>query len=109
MRVQMGGDAARIAASGAVTPVDEQSTCYLVANFGVGAASASWLVEVLPSGQTGRIVLETFAPSADVAKRLEACFLRTRYAAFDGDQPRLVRVPLVMGMTEGARLRRRGQ
>ena len=73
----------------------------------IGAASASWIVEVLPSGDVGRVVLENFVPNADVASDLAAkCLSQYRFAAFDGSESRTVRIPMVIGSTEGASLRR---
>src|SRR5690606_14242056 len=38
--------------------------CRLNLNPRIGAATGSWIVEVLPSGETGRVLLENFVPRA---------------------------------------------
>jgi hypothetical protein len=73
----------------------------------VGSASAAWIVEVLPSGKTGRIVLENFVPNAEVTRELETCLSRYAFAPFEGTRPATVRVSMVMGSTEGRGLGRR--
>ncbi|MGH8072573.1 MAG: hypothetical protein ACREO4_00680 [Lysobacter sp.] len=72
----------------------------------VGAASAAWIVEVLPSGKTGRVVLENFVPHIDAADAIRTCLLQRQFAAFDGAQSVTTRVHFVVGSTEGASLRR---
>lgn len=81
--------------------------CRLPERDRVGAATASWIVEVLPSGQVRRIVLENFVPSVASAERLEAeCLSRYAFEPFEGDAPRTVRISLVYGSSEGAAFRR---
>ncbi len=73
----------------------------------IGAATASWIVEVLPSGQTGRVVLENFVPSVAAADRLRSeCLSRYVFEPFEGDEPRTIRLSLVYGSSEGASFRR---
>ena len=82
--------------------------CYLRIEDRVGAATASYIVEVLPTGKVGRTVLENFVPSAAAAERLkEECLSRYEYEPFDGEKSRLTRISLVYGSSEGAALRRR--
>lgn len=90
---------------GLVRVASEPARCYVRLDK-LGAASAAWIVEVLPSGETGRIVLENFVPKAEVAEVLKTCLLQRRFAAFDGAQSRTVRFHMVAGSTEGASLRR---
>ncbi len=81
--------------------------CYVKLPDRIGAASAAWIVEVLPSGETGRIVLENFVPNADVTESMKACLPRYEFAPFEGTESATVRVSMVVGSTEGAALRRR--
>lgn len=90
---------------GLVRVASEPARCYVRLDK-VGAASAAWIVEVLPSGETGRVVLENFVPKAEVTEVLKTCLLQRRFAAFDGDQSRTARFHMVAGSTEGASLRR---
>lgn len=71
-----------------------------------GAGSAAWIVEVLPSGRTGRIVLENFVPSATLADALKACLIRYEFAPFVGPEAATVRISMTMGSPEGASMRR---
>lgn len=87
--------------------VNGADDCYVNSIDGIGAASAAWIVEVLPSGQTGRIVLENFVPKAEVAESLEGCLARYTYAPFDGTQSATIRTSMVMGSPEGAPTSRR--
>ncbi|MFP7722937.1 hypothetical protein [Lysobacter sp. A3-1-A15] len=73
----------------------------------VGAASAAWIVEVLPSGGMGRVVLENFVPNPEVTEELKACLLERRFETFEGDRSKTMRFHMVAGSTEGASLRRR--
>lgn len=76
----------------------------------IGAATASYIVEVLPSGKVGRTVLENFVPSAVAAERLkEECLSKYEYAPLDNEQPTTVRISLMFGSSEGASIRRRGR
>lgn len=86
---------------GLVRVAEEPDRCYVKLD-GIGAASAAWIVEVLPSGDTGRVVLENFVPKAEVAEELKSCLLQRRFAAFDDDQSATVRFQIVAGSTEGA-------
>ena len=74
---------------------------------GIGAGSASWIVEVMPSGEVGRVVLENFVPNAEVADKMKTCILRDTYAPFEGTESATVRRSMVVGSPEGAALRRR--
>lgn len=89
----------------AVRVANEPEPCYVKLD-GIGAASAAWIVEVLPSGETGRVVLENFVPNAEATRELEACLMKRRFTAFDDDRPRTARFHIVAGSTEGASLRR---
>lgn len=88
-RVLKGADDCRI------TPIDR-----------IGAATVSWIVEVLPSGEMGRVVLENFVPKAAVADKLGQCLQMFEFEAFDGTRPATVRIPLMYGSPEGASFRR---
>ena len=81
--------------------------CYVKPVGRAGAAAAAWIVEVLPSGETGRIVMENFVPSPEATAPLKECLLRMRFAPHAGHQPILVRVPMVMGSRQGASIRGR--
>lgn len=83
--------------------------CYVKAIDRIGAASAAWIVEILPSGETGRIVLENFVPKPEVADSMRVCLNDYRFAPFAGDASVTVRIPIVMGSTEGAAIRRKGR
>lgn len=84
--------------------------CYLLIEDRIGAATASYIVEVLPSGKVARTVLENFVPSAAAADRLKReCLSKYEYEPFDGEQSRATRVSLMYGSTEGASVRRRGR
>lgn len=71
--------------------------CYLKPINGVGSASAAWIVEVLPSGETGRIVLENFVPNVEATEEMARCLARYTFAPFDGARPATLRVSMVMG------------
>lgn len=73
----------------------------------IGAASAAWIVEVLPSGKVGRVVLENFVPKPGVADTLGACLASYRFAPFAGTTPATIRVSMVMGSPEGAAISRK--
>lgn len=81
--------------------------CRLHVRDRVGAATASWIVEVLPSGEMGRVVLENFIPSVSTAERLrQECLVRYSFAPFEGGQSRTLRRSVQFGSTEGASARR---
>ena len=94
------GGPVRLASNGA-------NDCYVYLPRGIGAASAAWIVEVMPSGQVGRVVLENFVPNVEVAEKMKTCILRDTYAPFEGTEPVTVRRSMVVGSPEGASLRRR--
>lgn len=109
MRERMEGLDRRVSAQGGgparvISPAD---TCYLNVIDGVGSASASWIVEVMPSGETGRIVLENFVPNPEVAREMRDCLSRYVFVPFEGTRPATVRISLVMGSTQGRALHRR--
>lgn len=85
---------------------NDADTCYTTPVRGIGSASVSWIVEVLPSGKTGRIVLENFVPNPDIAGKLQACLSHYTFAPFVGTQSRTVRMSMVMGSTNGFKLQR---
>ena len=91
--------------TGPVRVANDPGSCYVDLD-GIGAASAAWIVEVLPSGKTGRVVLENFVPTAEAADTIKTCLLKREFAAFDGDRSVTARVPFVVGSTEGASLQR---
>ena len=91
---------------GPIRLATEPDPCYVRLD-GIGAASATWIIEVLPSGETGRLVLESFVPKIEAAEEIKACLLQRQFAAFEGDQSATRRVHFVVGSTEGASLRRR--
>ena len=89
-----------------VRMANDPGTCYVRQVARIGAASAAWIVEVLPSGETGRVVLENFVPNPEVTEVMKQCLLRVRFAPFEGTEPVTFRYPMVMGSNEGASLRR---
>lgn len=110
MRARMDASHGRVSAAEAspVRVADAGSRdCYLTATEGISSGAATWIIEVLPSGETGRIVLENFVPNATTARKLGTCLSRYRFAPFAGTQSKTVRVPMVMGSPSGVRLRRR--
>ena len=76
--------------------------CYIRDLDRLGAASAAWIVEVLPSGATGRIVLENFVPNATVTEEIKKCLTRYEFAPPGGTTPVTFRFSSVMGSREGA-------
>lgn len=84
---------------------NDPGECYLMERK-YGAGSAAWIVEVLPSGSTGRIVLENFVPSPALADELRTCLSRYEFAAFDDTRSATVRISMVFGSPEGASIRR---
>lgn len=96
------------AGTGAPVALRAAGKCSLRVENRVGAATASYIVEVLPSGKVGRTVLENFVPSVAAAERLkEECLSKYVYEPFDGNESRIARISLVYGSMEGAALRRR--
>lgn len=89
-----------------VRVTNDPGTCYISDIDRLGSASAAWIVEVLPSGEKGRIVLENFVPNAKVTEELKACLLRLEFAPFGGTTPVTFRYAAVMGSGEGASMRR---
>lgn len=82
-------------------------SCQVNAIDRIGAASAAWIVEVLPSGKTGRVVLENFVPKPGVADTLATCLADYRFAPFEGTAPATIRISMVMGSPEGATISRK--
>lgn len=109
MRARMEGLHRRVSAQdgGPVRVISPAETCYLNAIEGIGSASASWIVEVMPSGETGRIVLENFVPNPEIAGEMRDCLSRYVFVPFEGTRPATVRISMVMGSTGGRELRRR--
>lgn len=108
MRERMQGQHQRASAQdGAPTGVaNDPSDCYLTHTHRVDSASASWIVEVLPSGKTGRIVLENFVPNAKVTKKLERCVSYYTFVPFAGTQSATVRISMVMGSMSSRKVER---
>ncbi|AWV08675.1 hypothetical protein [Marilutibacter maris] len=75
------------------TPED----CYLTPLDRIGSASASWIVEILPSGEAGRTVLENFVPNTQAAELLQNCLAQYTFAPPANGQAATVRVSMVMG------------
>jgi hypothetical protein len=109
MRARQAGEGRRASAQdgGATHVTGTGERCYVSAIDRIGAGSAAWIVEVLPSGKTGRIVLENFVPKSSVADELATCLAGYHFATFDGNTPATIRVSIVMGSTEGARISRK--
>lgn len=107
MHERMQGQLRRMSAhDGGPTGVVERGECVLKPLRNIGSASASWIVEVLPSGRAGRVVLENLVPNVEVAREMERCLAHYKFAAFEGDRPTTVRISMVMGSTEGRALSR---
>ena len=109
IRERMEGVHARVSAQDGpdLRMVSDIGDCSLFQRDRIGAATASWIAEVLPSGALGRVVLENFVPSPGAADRLlRECVVRYRFAPFDGEQSRTVRLSVMYGSTEGASYRR---
>lgn len=83
--------------------------CYLRPINRIDSASASWIVEVLPSGRTGRIVVENFVPNVEVTRTLERCLARYTFAPFEGARSATLRLSMVYGSTGARTLRRAGR
>ena len=92
---------------GPIRVTSSAKDCYVNAIDRIGAASVTWIVEVLPSGQPGRVVLENFVPKPEVADAMQACLARYAFAPFEGTQSATIRIPLTMGSTEGAAISRK--
>ncbi|MBB1087794.1 hypothetical protein H4F99_04745 [Lysobacter sp. SG-8] len=109
MRDRFEGRRGRISAQDPVLThvLPEAETCYQNVIEGVGSASASWIVEVLPSGETGRVVLENFVPNTETVDVLARCLARYRFSPFEGDRPTTVRVSITMGAVGNRTLQRR--
>ena len=109
MRARLAGQNSRASAQDGgptrVTSIGER--CYVSAIDRIGAGAAAWIVEVLPSGETGRIVLENFVPKPSVADELATCLVDYRFAAFEGSTPATIRVSMMMGSADGATIRRK--
>ena len=88
-----------------VTSSGEQ--CYVSAVDRIGAGAAAWIIEVLPSGETGRIVMENFVPKPSVADELATCLVNYRFAAFQGSTPATIRITMTMGSSDGATIKRK--
>lgn len=85
-----------------VATTNDPGTCYVRDLDRLGAASAAWIVEVLPSGDTGRVVLENFVPNAAVTEEMKKCLARHDFAPPGGTSPVTFRYSSVMGSGEGA-------
>lgn len=109
MRARQARDGLRASAQdGGPTHVTASGdVCHLNAIDRIGAASAAWIIEVLPSGKVGRVVLENFVPKPIVADSLATCLADYRFAPFDGNAPATIRVSMVMGSPEGAAISRK--
>lgn len=104
------GDAHVLPQTGPKTSIAVRpGTCYLNLPGDTGAGAATWIVEVLPSGQAGRIVLENLVPNAKVAGRLAACLSRYSFRPFEGERPAFVRIPMVVGTPAARGLSRRNR
>jgi TPR repeat protein len=109
MRERQAGGLRRASAQdgGPIRITSKGGGCAVNAIDRIGAASAAWIVEVLPSGEVGRVVLENFVPKASVADTLAACLAHYRFAPFEGHAPATIRVSMVMGSPEGAAISRK--
>ena len=92
---------------GPIRVASRPQRCYVQQIDRVGAAAATWIVEVQPSGQMGRIVLENFVPRPEVADAMVDCLRQYVFEPFPGTQPATIRIPMVMGSTEGASISRK--
>ncbi|MGY1458620.1 MULTISPECIES: hypothetical protein [unclassified Luteimonas] len=90
-----------------VTTTNDPGKCYVRDLDRLGAASAAWIVEVLPTGETGRIVLENFVPNASIAHEIRKCLQQYAFAPHGGTVPVTFRFSSVMGSREGASINRR--
>ncbi len=109
MRERIAGRDARDSAQDGpgVRELTNPGECRLDVRDRVGAATASWIVEVLPSGEMGRVVLENFIPSISAVERIwEKCMVRYSFAPFEGERSRTKRLSVQFGSPEGASARR---
>lgn len=60
---------------------------------------AIFLMEVMPDGQVGRIVAESFAPTPEQARTLRPFVEGFEYYPLSDDKPQVVRVPVQYGYT----------
>jgi len=81
---------------------NDPGRCYVRDLERLGAASGAWIVEILPSGDIGRVVLENFVPNAKVTDALRECLLAYEFAPPGGNAPVTFRYASVMGSGEGA-------
>ena len=88
---------------------NDPGTCYVTRVHTIGAAAAAWIVEVHPSGEKGRVVLENFVPNPEVTELMKECLDRVQFAPFEGSSPVTVRYSMVLGSTGGASMRRSGR
>lgn len=68
---------------------------------GIDAAAVVYIVEVLPSGEIGRVLPESFFPDPVAAEKLAHCVHTYAFEPFEGEQPRTVRIPVVFGYAPG--------
>lgn len=68
---------------------------------GVTAASVVYLMEVLPSGRIGRVVPESFSGNPVAMEKLAHCARVYEFEPFDGETPRVVRIPVTYGFADG--------
>jgi hypothetical protein len=108
MRERYEGRHRRVSAqdAGPTHVVGAPEDCYLRPVNRIDSASASWIVEVLPSGKTGRIVVENFVPNVEVTRTLERCLARYTFAPSEGTHPATLRMSMVYGSTGARKLRR---
>ncbi len=95
------------AAGGVATLEQDPGDCYVTLPTGMGAAAATWLLEVWPSGKVGRVVMENFVPKPEIANQMLHCVHEHRFQPFAGTDPVTVRLPMVVGSSEARPLRRR--
>lgn len=67
----------------------------------VRAAYATYLLEVQPSGQISRIVLENFSPEAVAGERLKKCINIAEFEPFSSDRAETARFPVYYGYQGG--------
>lgn len=78
-------------------------TCPPMSLAGIGGATVVYIVEVLPSGEIGRVLPESFSPTPAVVKKLAHCARVSEFEPFDGEEPRTVRIPVAYGYERGRR------
>lgn len=108
MRERQGGALRRASTlDGDIGRVQAQAgECY-VDGGRAGAGAATWIVEILPDGRRGRVLLENFLPTVATAGAMGECLDRYTYTAAPGTGATVVRIPMVFGSTAGATLRQR--